>query len=143
LPLISATGSCRKGRRAGQVVAARLGRSLLELGGNNAVIVHEDADLDLAVRGAVSSAGRTARQRCTTTRRLIVHESVAEPMLSRLVAAYKTIRIGDPLKEGTLVGPLINERAVEGFLHAVSQAKAQGGTVLVGGERAEVPGLKG
>ena len=143
LPLISATGSCRMGRRVGQVVAARLGRVLLELGGNNAVIVHKDADLDLAVRGVVFSAVGTAGQRCTTTRRLIVHEAVVDEMLSRLVAAYKTIRIGDPLKEGTLVGPLINERAVEGFLAAVKAAKEQGGTVLVGGERAEVPGLKG
>jgi aldehyde dehydrogenase (NAD+) len=141
LPLISATGSCRMGRRVGQVVAARLGRTLLELGGNNAVIVHKDADLDLALRGVVFSAVGTAGQRCTTTRRLILHESIADAFLEKLVAAYKTVRIGDPLKEGTLVGPLVNERAVEGFLNAVRAAKEQGGTVLVGGERASVPDL--
>ncbi|MBC7833649.1 MAG: aldehyde dehydrogenase family protein [Phycisphaerales bacterium] len=140
VPLISATGSCRMGRRVGQVVASRLGRSLLELGGNNAVIVHEDANIDLALRSVLFSAVGTAGQRCTTTRRVILHESIAEQFLQRLVAAYKSIRLGDPLKEGTLVGPLINERAVESYLHAIAMAKEQGGKVLVGGERASLPG---
>jgi len=140
LPLISATGSCRMGRRVGQVVAGRLGRCLLELGGNNAVIVHRDADQDLALRAVLFSAVGTAGQRCTTTRRLLVHESIAEAFTARLVAAYQSIRVGDPMKEGTHVGPLISERAVEMFLHAVRAAQEQGGRVLVGGARARPGG---
>jgi aldehyde dehydrogenase (NAD+) len=143
LPLISATGSCRMGRRVGQVVAQRLGRCLLELGGNNAVIVHEDADLELALRAVVFGAVGTAGQRCTTTRRLILHRRIADGFCARLVRAYQSVRIGDPLADGTLVGPLINERAVESFLGAVETAKAQGGTVLVGGRRASAVGLEG
>ncbi len=143
IPLISATGSCRMGRRVGAVVADRLGRSLLELGGNNACIVDETADLDLALKAIVFAAVGTAGQRCTTTRRLIVRESVAEKFIERLVAAYRTITIGDPMKEGTLVGPLINARAVEGFERAVAAAREQGGTVLAGGERAKVAGMAG
>src|SRR5690606_20722882 len=119
------------------------GRSLLELGGNNAMIVTASADQDLALKALVFGAVGTAGQRCTTTRRLIVHESIAEGFIARIVAAYKTIRIGDPLAEGTLVGPLINARAVEGFLAAIAAAREQGGQVLVGGDRAAVPGLKG
>ncbi|GJQ29230.1 MAG: aldehyde dehydrogenase [Phycisphaerae bacterium] len=143
LPLISATGSCRMGRLVGASVAQRFGRCLLELGGNNAAIVDQSADLNLAIPAIVFAAVGTAGQRCTTTRRLIVHESIADEVCTRLVAAYKTIRLGDPLKDGTLVGPLINGRAVEGFLAAVQAAKAQGATLLVGGGKAEVPGLKG
>ncbi|HVU64920.1 MAG TPA: aldehyde dehydrogenase family protein [Phycisphaerales bacterium] len=148
IPLISATGSCRMGRAVGQVVAQRLGRALLELGGNNAIIVHEDADLELAARSIVFGAVGTAGQRCTTTRRLIVHEKVAPRLTEKLVSAYKQInstKIGDPLKEGTLVGPLINAKAVEGFLHAIDQARQQGGEVLVGGRapRLSEPGLTG
>jgi aldehyde dehydrogenase (NAD+) len=141
LPLISATGSCRMGRHVGKVVAQRLGRCLLELGGNNAIIVHKDANIDLAVRSVVFGAVGTAGQRCTTTRRLMLQESIADAFITRLVSAYQQVqgRIGDPLKEGTLVGPLINARAVEGFLHAVNSAKEQGGKVLVGG-RAAKPG---
>lgn len=123
LPLISATGSCRMGRRVGEVVARRLGRTLLELGGNNGVIVHHDADQDLALKYIVFGAVGTAGQRCTTTRRLIVHEKIADRFMDRLVSAYKTIRVGDPLAEGTLVGPLINARAVDGFVAAVAAAK--------------------
>src|SRR5262245_53951234 len=141
--LVSATGSCRMGRRVGQVVAARLGRCLLELGGNNAVIIHKDADLKLAIRAVVFAAVGTAGQRCTSTRRLIVHESIVDDVCRRLVAAYKTIRIGDPLKEGTLVGPLINQRSVDTFLSAIETAKSQGATLLTGGGRAEVPGARG
>ncbi len=135
IPLISATGSCRMGRAVGQVVAERLGRALLELGGNNGLIVSESADLDLALKSVVFGAVGTAGQRCTTTRRLIIHESIADAFITKLVAAYKTVRIGDPLAEGTLVGPLINARAVEGFLGAIATAKQQGGKVLVGGDR--------
>jgi aldehyde dehydrogenase (NAD+) len=142
LPLISATGSCRMGRSVGQSVAGRLGRCLLELGGNNAIIVNEDADQELAVRAVVFGAVGTAGQRCTTTRRIIVHEKIADRFVERLVKGYEQVntRIGDPLKEGTLVGPLVNARAVEGFEHAIAQAKQQGGQVLVGGGRAKVDG---
>lgn len=143
LPLISATGSCRMGRHVGQVVASRLGRCLLELGGNNAVIVDRSADLDLATRAILFAAAGTAGQRCTTTRRLIVHESVVEQLLPRLVDAYRQIRIGDPLDERNLVGPLISARAVEAFLSAVGRAREQGGRVLIGGNRVRVPGLDG
>jgi aldehyde dehydrogenase (NAD+) len=134
LPLISATGSCRMGRRVGSLVAERLGRCLLELGGNNAIIVDPTADLNLAIPSIVFGAVGTAGQRCTTTRRLILHTSIAADVTDRLVRAYKTITIGDPLGQGTLVGPLINQRAVEGYLHAVRAAKEQGGKVLIGGE---------
>jgi aldehyde dehydrogenase (NAD+) len=133
LPLISATGSCRMGRHVGQVVAARLGRCLLELGGNNGIIVTPSADLDLALKHIVFGAVGTAGQRCTTTRRLIVHESIAEGFAERLAAAYRTIRIGDPLAEGTLVGPLISRAAVDAFLSALEVARSQGGEVLAGG----------
>ncbi|MBX3388531.1 MAG: aldehyde dehydrogenase family protein [Phycisphaeraceae bacterium] len=143
LPLISATGSCRMGRRVGEVVAKRLGRSLLELGGNNAAIVHEDADLDLAARAILFAAVGTCGQRCTTTRRLIVHEKVADALLAKLTKAYSSVRIGDPSNEGTLVGPLVNARAVEGFVAAIAAAKQQGGTVLVGGDKHSAPGLTG
>jgi aldehyde dehydrogenase (NAD+) len=145
LPLISATGSCRMGRAVGQVVAGRLGRCLLELGGNNAIIVNEDADLELAVRAVVFGAVGTAGQRCTSTRRIIVHEKIADKFCERLVKGYQQVmtRIGDPLKEGTLVGPLINARAVEGFEHAIAAAKQQGASVLVGGGRAKAAGEAG
>lgn len=139
-PLISATGSCRMGKRVGRVVAERFGRCLLELGGNNALIVTPSADLDLAAKAVVFGAVGTAGQRCTTTRRLIVHRSIAARFTETLVRAYKTVRIGDPLAEGTLVGPLINGRAVEQFERAIAQARTQGGEVLVGGVRARVAG---
>lgn len=138
LPLISATGSTEMGRKVGQVVAARLGRSLLELGGNNAVIVEPDADLDLAVPALLFAAVGTAGQRCTSTRRLFAHESIVERLLERLVEAYERAPIGDPMDEGTLVGPLITEASGEAFDAAIAEAKGQGGTVLVGGERADV-----
>lgn len=140
LPLVSATGSCRMGRRVGEVVARRLGRTLLELGGNNAVIVEPDADLDLATRAIVFGAVGTAGQRCTTTRRLIAHEGVVGELTDRLVRAYRSIRLGDPLAEGTLVGPLIAAEAVEAFEHAVAAARSQGGEVLIGGRRAVLSG---
>jgi aldehyde dehydrogenase (NAD+) len=140
VPLISATGSCRMGRHVGQTVAKRLGRSLLELGGNNAIIVHKDADLELALRGVAFGAMGTSGQRCTTTRRLFLHEDIAEAFTSRLVRAYKTVPIGDPLDQGVLVGPLIDEDSVQMFEHAVAAAKAQGAELLAGGERVDRAG---
>jgi len=141
MPLISATGSTRMGRHVGQVVAGRLGRSLLELGGNNAVIVHEDADLDLALRGVAFGAVGTAGQRCTSTRRLYVHDSVYDAFLPRLLAAYRTMPIGDPLAEGTLVGPLIDADAVSMFEAAVARAQEEGGELLVGGSAVDRSGF--
>lgn len=142
LPLISATGSTRMGRAVGQVVAGRLGRSLLELGGNNAMIVAPSADLDLAVRAIVFAAVGTCGQRCTTLRRLIVHESVAEELLQRLVSIYGKLSIGNPLDEGTLVGPLIDELAYRTMAESITAAQEQGGTLLTGGGRVldSVPG---
>lgn len=142
-PLISATGSCRMGRHVGSVVAGRLGRCLLELGGNNAVIIAPDADLDLALKSTVFGSVGTCGQRCTTSRRLIVHESVADGFVSRLARAYETVRIGDPLAEGTLVGPLITEASAEAFDRAVATATEQGGTVVTGGARVDKSRLPG
>jgi aldehyde dehydrogenase (NAD+) len=135
IPLVSATGSVRMGRRVGQVVAQRLGRSLLELGGNNAVIVTANADLDLALRAIAFGALGTAGQRCTTTRRVIAHEKVHDELKRRLVKVYGQATIGDPLDEKTLVGPLIDEAAVESVMRAIETLKAQGGKILCGGER--------
>ncbi|MCB9665198.1 MAG: aldehyde dehydrogenase family protein [Alphaproteobacteria bacterium] len=140
VPLISATGSCRMGRAVGAAVAGRLGRSLLELGGNNAVIVHSDADLELALRAVAFGAMGTSGQRCTTTRRLLVHEDVADTFLPRLERVYRSAKVGDPLADGTLVGPLIDEDAVRGFEHAVAQARAQGAELVAGGSRVDGPG---
>ncbi|MBL8746731.1 MAG: aldehyde dehydrogenase family protein [Phycisphaerae bacterium] len=133
LPLISATGSTRMGKRVGQVVAGRLGRALLELGGNNAIIVTPDADMELVVRAVVFGAVGTAGQRCTTTRRLICVRGVKEQILPRLVKSYGAVKIGDPLEEGTLMGPLINEHAVAGMVRAIERAQAEGCKVLCGG----------
>jgi len=139
-PLISATGSCRMGRRVGAVVAGRLGKCLLELGGNNAVIIEADADLDLALKSTVFGAVGTAGQRCTSTRRLIIHESIADAFTAKLVKAYETVKIGDPLDESVLMGPLISEVAVQQYEHAVSESVKQGGTLMTGGERVELGG---
>ncbi|MDZ4829253.1 MAG: aldehyde dehydrogenase family protein [Phycisphaerae bacterium] len=133
IPLISATGSCRMGRRVGAVVAERLGRCLLELGGNNAIIVMPDADIEIIVRAVLFGAVGTAGQRCTTTRRLIVHESIVERLVERLVKAYKSVPIGDPLKDGTLMGPLIHQGAVDSMRSALERAVAEGCTVVTGG----------
>jgi aldehyde dehydrogenase (NAD+) len=135
IPLVSFTGSVRAGRRAAEVVARRLGRTLLELGGNNGIIVTEDADLDLVVRAVLFGAVGTAGQRCTTTRRLIVHRSIAEELTARLVRAYRQVRIGDPLDARTLMGPLVSPVAVEEMLAALARIPAEGGEVLVGGRR--------
>jgi aldehyde dehydrogenase (NAD+) len=141
VPLVSATGSCRMGRAVGEAVARRFGRSLLELGGNNAVIVLDDADLDLAVRAVLFGAVGTAGQRCTTTRRLYVQRGVAAEVTRRLVEAYGRVRIGDPLAAGTLMGPLIDGAAVGAMMSALEQAKHQGGEVLCGGTRVEGAGF--
>ena len=132
--LVSATGSVRMGRQVGPRVAVRFGKVLLELGGNNAAIVTPSADLDLAVRAIVFSAAGTAGQRCTTLRRLIVHTSIADDLVARIVAAYRSLPIGDPGVEGTLVGPLIHSRAYRDMVGALEQAAADGGEVF-GGER--------
>ncbi|MBK8622722.1 MAG: aldehyde dehydrogenase family protein [Saprospiraceae bacterium] len=133
VPLISATGSTRMGKIVGSAVAQRLGRSLLELGGNNAVIVTESADLNLVLVGALFGAVGTCGQRCTTTRRLIVHESMYNQVKTKLVAAYKQLKIGNPLDSKNHVGPLIDQSAVDAYLSALDAAKEQGGKILVPG----------
>ncbi|HLY52924.1 MAG TPA: aldehyde dehydrogenase family protein [Steroidobacteraceae bacterium] len=138
--LISFTGSTEVGRKVGERVAARLGKSLLELGGNNAIIVDETANLDLAVPSIVFGAVGTAGQRCTSTRRVLVHKAIAAQLEKRLVHAYRQVRIGDPLDAGTLMGPLIDSKAVESFKAALDAARAAGGEVLCGGKVLERPG---
>lgn len=137
--LVSATGSVRMGRQVGPRVAERFGRVLLELGGNNAAVVTPSADLDLAVRAIVFSAAGTAGQRCTTLRRLIAHTSVADALVERIAAAYRTLPIGDPAADGTLVGPLIHETAYRDMVGALERAAADGGEVI-GGQRQDVGG---
>jgi aldehyde dehydrogenase (NAD+) len=139
VPLISATGSTRMGLAVGQKVAARFGRSLLELGGNNATIVCPSADMDLAVRAIAFAAVGTAGQRCTTLRRLIVHETIYDALLARLQKAYASVRIGDPRDDGTLLGPLVDAAAGAAFDAALAQASAEGGSVH-GGEHRSVAG---
>jgi aldehyde dehydrogenase (NAD+) len=138
--LVSFTGSTAVGRLVAQRLAKRLGKSLLELGGNNAIIVDESADLELAVPAIVFGAVGTAGQRCTTTRRVLVHESRRAQLEERLVAAYRQIRIGDPLASGTLMGPLIDSAAVERYEEAVGKVRAAGGVILHGGRRLPGPG---
>ncbi|HET7570496.1 MAG TPA: aldehyde dehydrogenase family protein [Gammaproteobacteria bacterium] len=138
--LLSFTGSSQVGRKVGEMVAARMGRSLLELGGNNAIIVDETTDLNLAVPAIVFGAVGTAGQRCTSTRRIIVHESIVDELTQRLVNAYKQVRIGDPLDEGTLMGPLIDANAIEGYKAAIEAIKKAGGKVLCGGNVLDRPG---
>ena len=140
LPLISATGSTRMGRHVNQVVAGRLGRCLLELGGNNAIIVDPTADLDLALRGILFGAVGTAGQRCTSTRRLFLHESIAEDLTAKLVKAYGQVRIGDPLDPNTLMGPLIDDDAVQQYERAIATIREQGGEILCGGKAVDGPG---
>jgi len=135
IPLVSATGSCDMGYKVSAGVAKRLGRSILELGGNNAIIVMDDADLDLAVRGALFAAVGTAGQRCTSLRRLIVQGGVVEEVAQRLIDAYGQVRIGDPLDPETLMGPLVDVNAVENMMTALAIAEEQGGKVLYGGNR--------
>jgi aldehyde dehydrogenase (NAD+) len=133
IPLLSATGSTRMGKAVGAAVGARLGRSLLELGGNNAIIISKDADLEMSLVGCVFGAVGTAGQRCTTTRRLIIHESVYDTFKEKLVKAFGQLRIGNPLEEGVHVGPLIDKDAVSGYLAAIEQCKQQGGKFVVEG----------
>lgn len=134
IPLISFTGSVSMGRHVAQMIAKRLGRSILELGGNNGIIVTEDANLDLAIPGILFGAVGTAGQRCTSTRRLIVHKSVVGELTQRLVNAYKQIRIGDPLADGILMGPLVDGQAVKDMMAAIEQAQKEGGEILIGGK---------
>lgn len=141
IPLISATGSTRMGAQVGKAVAGRLGRSLLELGGNNAIVVMDDADIELAVRGALFAAAGTAGQRCTSLRRLIVHTDIADRLAKRLVDAYAQVPIGDPLAEGTLMGPLINQESVDNARNALQIGLEQGGELLYGGEAIDGPGF--
>ena len=138
--LVSFTGSTEVGRKVGERVAARLGKSLLELGGNNAIIVDETANLDLAVPAIVFGAVGTAGQRCTSTRRVFVHKAIAAELEKRLVHAYQQVRIGNPLESGTLMGPLIDAAAVERYNDALEQARAAGGEVLTGGKAAKQGG---
>ena len=133
IPLVSFTGSTRIGRIVSAAVASRFGRSILELGGNNAIIVSKDADLDMSIIGAVFGAVGTAGQRCTSTRRLIVHEDIYDAFKEKLVKAYGQLRIGDPLDQHNHVGPLIDKTAVEDYLQAIEKAKAQGANFIVAG----------
>ena len=134
IPLISATGSTRMGKAIGTTVAARLGRALLELGGNNAIIISKDADLDVAIPGAVFGAVGTAGQRCTTTRRLIIHEDIYDKVKDKLVSVFRQLRIGDPLQERNHVGPLIDKDAVNAYQRAIDTGKQQGCRYLIDGE---------
>jgi aldehyde dehydrogenase (NAD+) len=142
IPLISATGSTRMGKIVGKTVAERLGRSLLELGGNNAIIVTPHADIDLVVIGAVFGAVGTAGQRCTSTRRMIIHEEIYELVKSKLVAAYPQLKIGNPLDSSNHVGPLIDKNAVQLYLEAIEKAKAEGAHFAVEGGVLEGPGYE-
>ncbi|MBS0031941.1 L-piperidine-6-carboxylate dehydrogenase [Chitinophaga sp. 22321] len=142
IPLVSATGSTRMGKAVGAAVGERLGRSLLELGGNNAIIISQDADLDMSLIGAVFGAVGTAGQRCTSTRRLIIHESVYDNFTARLVKAYAQLHIGNPLDQHNHVGPLIDKAAVDAYLSSIEQVKQQGGTFLVEGGVLSGPGYE-
>ncbi|MGH7980814.1 MAG: aldehyde dehydrogenase family protein, partial [Limisphaerales bacterium] len=143
IPLISATGSCNMGARVAEAVGKRFGRTILELGGNNAIVVGPSADLDLAMRAILFGAVGTAGQRCTTTRRLIVHESVHDEIVRRLVRAYGQVSVGNPTAEKTLMGPLINTRAVADMREALEKVRAQGGKILFGGETLSGPQYPG
>jgi aldehyde dehydrogenase (NAD+) len=142
IPLVSATGSTRVGRIVGTKVASRFGRSILELGGNNAVIISQHADLPNVLPGIVFGSVGTAGQRCTSTRRLIIHESIYEDVKQKLVSAYKQLRIGDPLNEHNHVGPLIDKGAVKEYLNAIEKVVAEGGNILVPGQVLEGSGYE-
>jgi aldehyde dehydrogenase (NAD+) len=143
IPLVSATGSAAMGKQVAQSVAGRLGRSLLELSGNNAMILSPSADLELAVRAILFSAVGTSGQRCTTLRRLIVHKSIAKTVVERLERAMKTLSIGDPREVGVHLGPLVDEAAVHAYEQAIEQAKREGGELIAGGGRAETAPTSG
>lgn len=135
IPLVSSTGSCTMGYRVGEVVGKRLGRTILELGGNNAIIVTQNADLKLAVSATLFGAVGTAGQRCTSTRRIIIHESIRNEFVERLIAAYGQVTIGNPLDPETLMGPLINTAAVDTMMAAITTIKQEGGEILYGGQK--------
>ncbi len=139
LPLISFTGSTKMGQHVSEAVARRFGRTILELGGNNAIIVAEDADLEMAVRTILFGAVGTAGQRCTSTRRIIMHKSIASELTEKINNAYKQVKIGNPIEEGILMGPLVTKAAVEDMMAALEKAQEQGGEIILGGKR--LPGL--
>jgi len=141
IPLVSATGSCEMGYRIGRVVGERLGRTILELGGNNAIIVDDTADIDMSVRAVLFGAVGTAGQRCTSTRRVFLHKKIAAEFTEKLVKAYKQVRIGDPLDSSTLMGPLVNAAAVEVMMSALETIKKSGGTIICGGKKLDRPGF--
>lgn len=141
IPLVSFTGSIPVGKKINTTVSARLGKTILELGGNNAAIISSRANMDIALRGLVFGSLATAGQRCTSTRRAIIHEDIYDEFVKKLKAAYATIRIGNPLEKGVLVGPLIDREAVKTYLAAIETAKKEGGKLLYGGEEITIPGL--
>ncbi len=143
IPLVSATGSCQVGRRVAEVVGTRFGRTILELGGNNAIIVTPHANLDMALRAILFGAVGTAGQRCTSTRRIIVHASIKDELVKRLVKAYGDVRIGDPRLPDTLMGPLVTHGAVTDLQNAIVQVKQEGGTILYGGKALDGPDYPG
>ena len=134
LPLISFTGSTSMGRHVNKTVSERFGKTILELGGNNAIVIDESAEMELAIPAVVFGAVGTAGQRCTSTRRLIIHESIYDSFLEKLINAYKQVKIGDPLDNSTLMGPLVNEQAVDNYLNAIETATDSGGKVIFGGK---------
>ena len=142
VPLISVTGSTRVGKRIGGIVGERLGRVIQELGGNNAIIISEHANMDIAIRAAIFGAVGTAGQRCTTTRRLIIHENVYNDVIAKLTKSYSQLRIGNPLDQNNHVGPLIDTKAVTDYLDAIAKAKAEGGKMIVEGGVCEGPGYE-
>jgi aldehyde dehydrogenase (NAD+) len=141
IALISATGSTEMGKRIAVATSKRLARSILELGGNNAIIVADDATLEMATRAILFGAVGTAGQRCTTTRRLIVHESIIDELTSKLAKAYEQVRIGDPLDSGTIMGPLVDQDAVDTMMNALQLLPKQGGRIITGGKRMDKPGF--
>jgi len=141
IPLVSATGSCQMGYRIGKIVGERLGRTILELGGNNAIVVDETADVDMAVRAVLFGAVGTSGQRCTSTRRVFLHKSIAGEFTDKLLGAYKQVRIGDPLDENTLMGPLVNQAAIEDMMGAIETIKKSGGEILHGGNTIDRAGF--
>jgi len=143
VPLVSCTGSCRVGYHVGEVVGKRLGRTILELGGNNAIVVTPHADMDLVLPAILFGAVGTAGQRCTSTRRIIVHESIKDELVGRLTRAYADINIGDPRDPDTLMGPLVNTGAVDDLMNAVERVQQEGGEILCGGDKLDGPQYPG
>ncbi len=143
VPLVSATGSCSMGKHVAETLASRYGRTILELGGNNAVVVMEDADLEMAARAIMFGAVGTAGQRCTSTRRVLVHKDVREQLVKRLLEMYASVSIGNPLEEGILMGPMIDQGACDDVLTAIEEVKKNGGEILCGGEQIKPEGCEG